>query len=115
MQRKRISIRIEHTEITLLITEVSNLDRNSQGTTSRESAPPGKCPVCGSPWLPNFRDLHDSLGLTAARLKLVTGEAKLHLFCAPTNEVCVCERSLQEIRGKSSLPNDTPRRNENVR
>jgi hypothetical protein len=99
MQRKRISIRIEHTEVTLSITEVSPRELDGRGTTPGQTLPPRRCPVCGSPWLPDLRAVLGALRLTAAQLKLAASEGKLHLFCSPENEVWVCERSIQEMRG----------------
>lgn len=99
MLRKRISIRIEHVEVTLSITEVSTPDPNLRAADS----PPKRCPVCGAPWLPSFREVLGTLHLPAAQLKRAASEGKLHLFCSPENEVWVCERSIQEMK-EDSLP-----------
>lgn len=101
MLRKRISIRIEHTEVTLTVTEVFSREA---GAASSHAPPPRCCPVCGSPWLPNLRDILGGLHVPAAQLKLAASKGKLHLFCSPDNDVWVCERSIQEMKDDSHTP-----------
>lgn len=101
MLRKRISIRIEQTEVTLSIPEVSTQGPDPKGAASKKP-PPRQCPHCGSPWLPNFRDVLSTLRLTPAQLKLAANEGKLHLLCSSDNEVWVCERSIQKMRDECS-------------
>jgi hypothetical protein len=96
MLRKRISIRIEHTEVTLSITEVLNSRPDPRGSDS-EPLPLDCCSACGAPWVPNLRDVLSELHLTAAQLKLAASEDRLHLFCSPDNEVWICERSVQRL------------------
>jgi hypothetical protein len=98
MPRKRISIRIEHTEVTLSITEVETQDSYLRRTDHGEHPPPRHCPVCGSQWLPNLHDLLSALHLTANQLKLAATEGRLHLFCSPDDQVWVCERSIQQMQ-----------------
>jgi hypothetical protein len=99
MLRRRLSIRIEQTEVTLSIGEVSTGSPAQPGAASVETAPSRHCPVCGAIWLPDLLAFVGKFHLTAAQLRLAASEGKLHLFCSPDNEVWVCERSIQEMRG----------------
>jgi hypothetical protein len=92
---RRISISVEHTEVTISVTETSA----QSGLTSSVTA--NVCPDCGARWIPNFQDAVRSLGLTATQLKAAASEGRLHLFCSPQNEIWICERSIQQMRKNS--------------
>jgi hypothetical protein len=100
MSRRRISIRVEHTEVTISIAETSapaNGSLEAQGIM----VPPNLCPDCGAAWIPNFQKTVSGLHLDAARLQTAATEGRLHLFCAPDDEIWICESSIQQMKEKS--------------
>lgn len=104
MLRKRIEIRLEHTEVTFSVTEVFAPKPAHSRTNPAEPPVPRYCPVCLTAWLPNLREQLEVLHLTTAQLELAVHNVRLHLFCPATDEVWVCERSIAELRDASSRP-----------
>ena len=99
---RRISIQMEHTEVTVSVTETSSQWGHTSGAmVTGEPEPPSVCPDCGARWLPNFQDAVRSLALTATQLKAAASEGRLHLFCSPQNEIWICERSIQQMTENS--------------
>jgi hypothetical protein len=98
MLRRRISIKVEHTEVTITVTEI--VPRNATAPAPENTSPPELCPDCGAPWLPNFREAVSNRSLTAAQLQAAASQEKLHLFCSSNNEIWICERSLQHMKEK---------------
>lgn len=118
MLRKRISIRVEHTEVTLSIAEVPTHNGPSAKAGMGASPPPERCPVCGATWLPDLREVLGAIRLTATQLKEAAAQGRLHLFCSADNRVWVCERSIQELRAEflsSTISKSRARRSDDVR
>jgi hypothetical protein len=100
MSRRRISIRVEHTEVTISIAE-SSIPQAGSSEVQGSTVPPHLCPDCGAAWIPNFQKTVSGLHLDAARLQAAATEGRLHLFCAPNDEIWICERSMQQMKEKS--------------
>ena len=98
MLRRRISIKVEHTEVTLSFMEMAAQGPTSTGEVSEELAPPRHCPDCGALWLLNLRDAVSTLNLTVAQLTAAASEGRLHLFCSQKNEIWICGRSIQQMK-----------------
>lgn len=95
IRTRRISIRIQHTEISASVSQVF-----VSGDERATSPFPGDCPDCGSPTSSLLLDAVDTLGLAAPLLKTTADEGRLHLFCSPDNQVWICDRSLQLMKEK---------------
>jgi hypothetical protein len=99
---RRISIQMEHTEVTISVTEsASQWGQGSRVTVTGEPKPADVCPDCGARWLPNFQDVVRSRALTATQLRAAVSEGRLHLFCSPQNDIWICERSIQQMKENS--------------
>lgn len=100
--KRRISVQMEHAEVTISVTETSAPCRHtSSATLTGGSKPPDVCAECGARWLLNFHDAVRTLGLTGTQLKSAANEGRLHLFCSPQNEIWICERSIQQMKENS--------------
>ncbi len=94
---RRISIYVEHTEVSVTETSAQRGHTSSAPVTG-EPQPPSVCPECGARWLPGLQDVIGTLDLTATQLRAAAREGRLHLFCSPQNEIWICERSMQQLK-----------------
>ena len=98
MLRRQISIRVELTEVTISVTEISTA---FAAAPAERSLLPMTCPSCGSPLLANAREAIKALNLTAVQWKAAAVSGRLHLFCSPDHEVWICQRSMEQIKENS--------------
>ena len=98
---RRMSIKVEHSEILVSLTQTLAPSESIAGTASAgEAAMPDHCLECGAPWLANLQDLISQYGLSADQLRSAVLENRLHLYGAPNGQIWICEQSLRQIKEK---------------
>jgi hypothetical protein len=102
MRTRRVSIRVQHTEVAASITQVfqSSADGPQLNYPADSSVPP-VCPYCGGTTFVPLLDIFRTLGVPPTSLKAAADEGKLHLFCSPQNEIWICELSIQQLKENS--------------
>ena len=102
MRTRRVSIRVQHTEVAASITQVfqSSAD-GTQLNFPANSSVPTVCHYCGGTIFVRLLDVLRTLGVPHKSLKAAADEGKLHLFCSPQNEIWICELSIQQLKEKS--------------
>jgi hypothetical protein len=101
MRTRRISIRIQHTEVAASVTQIFQSSSDSTQSLPAHSSVPDVCPYCGAITFVPLLDAFQTLALTTAALKTVADEGRLHLFCSPQNEIWVCGLSIQQLKENS--------------
>jgi len=92
---RRVSIRIEHREVTISIRQTAAGDAgNDEGGGVR----PEVCPQCGGPWMPDFQVALRQTPIGLEQLQAVLGSRELHFHAQDGGRFSVCEQSFQQLR-----------------
>ncbi|WP_197414122.1 hypothetical protein [Terracidiphilus gabretensis] len=102
---RRISVSIEHREISASITQILQRPVTSSGSTGspdvlKDAIPPVHCPQCGGTWFMGFQDVLDRGFIDWVLLKLAILTGSIHLQRQPDGQLWICERSLQQFKEK---------------
>jgi hypothetical protein len=98
MRIRRVSIRVQHTEVAASVTQVFQSSADGSHSLPANCSVPDVCPYCGAITFVPLLDAFQTLALNAAGLKTATEEGRLHLFCSPQNEIWVCGLSIQQLK-----------------
>jgi hypothetical protein len=98
---RRISIEIEHRELSFSITQATggHVTETFQSSPGSNEEPPSLCPICGASWLL-------LLDATAARqenkgktIQEILLTYDFHLHTSPSGALWACRRSFQNVKG----------------
>jgi Zn-finger nucleic acid-binding protein len=96
---RRVSIRIEHREVTFSIRQtVTAAGEPTAGSDEARGIRPDVCPQCGGPWLPDFQQELRQTPIGLEQLEAVMLSRRLHFHTQADGRFWVCEQSFQHLK-----------------
>lgn len=102
----RLSIEIEHRKLTISLTRASGADVRAGSESSVDaiepfSFPPA-CPDCGAPWITVMAHVGEFAASGDNAIYRALQRHGLHLHVAPTGQLNICSKSLEEFRSEET-------------
>jgi hypothetical protein len=94
---KRLSIELQHREVTITVTGSALHVRDSEPDSSKT---PTVCPTCGSPWITIVAQVDGDAPASTDRIRRALEQFGLHLQVSPAGQPQICRRSFEEIKEK---------------
>jgi len=94
---RRVSIEIEHREISISLTIHESQTHAARGTAPDEPTPLGSCSICGSPLARVIRQAGDLDGVRAEQLLAAFVYSGLHPPIYSGGDIYVCSQSFRHL------------------
>jgi len=98
-RRRRISMRVEHRQASLSITEdVATPGEFRPALAPQEAQPSAACPSCGAPWHLSLQNVLADGQIAPDLLQAAVLDRRLHVQQQLDGQVWICEESVRQIR-----------------
>jgi hypothetical protein len=95
---RRVSIRIEHREVTFSIRQTVTAGGEPKEVDESTAIRPNVCPQCGGPWMPDFQQELRKTPIGLEQLEAVILSRRLHFHTQADGQFWVCEQSFQHLK-----------------
>jgi hypothetical protein len=96
---RRISLSVEHREVSVSITQTVVTSGESRPTpTPGETAQPANCPDCGAPWITVAAHTGENATANVASIHRALQQCGAHMHVSATGKLRICSKSFEEIR-----------------
>jgi hypothetical protein len=96
---RRVSIRIQHREVTLSLTQTVHPNGEHRGESDGTGGVrPDVCPECGGPWMPDFQQELRQTRIGLEQLEAMIRNRRLHFHSQADGRFWVCQWSFHHMR-----------------
>ena len=97
---RRISISIEHREISASMTQTGAMPSNFGSGATNDAQPPATCPACSGPSFLSAEDALRQGHIDAALLQSALANSRIHFQRQPDGRIWICRHSWEQLIGK---------------